>query len=183
MKKRLPLVFSALFIFIHIVVCANEFNTSPANISDSLLIKKNNSDKIVVVQSGRKIKIWTNDQQKIKGIFKSLESDSLILIAKNKEEISILIEDIQKLKVMGKEVQRAFSTFFTTAGIAGIAGGVLFIGASAGDDSGIGGAIAVGYAAVAGGFGLLNLITGILLSGKKYNLMGKWSIQINQPKL
>lgn len=176
MKKHLLLVCTILFSFIQSIIFANHIDHEKASISDSLLIQKKNSDKIVVVQSGRKIKVWTNKSQKIKGVFKTIEDNSLVLVTNKNEEVNIAIEEIQKIKVLGKEVKRTLSSFFTTIGVAGIAGGIVFLGIGSQDKSGIGGGIAAGYAAIVGGFGLLHLITGIILSGKKYDLKEKWSI-------
>ena len=98
------------------------------SVTDSLVIQKLNLKKQIVVHAGNKIKIWHYDRSVIKGVFKSLNQDTLTIDVNGKMHKTV-ISDIKKLKFyypqLGKQILGGLSfgvgTVAMTAGAIGLA--------------------------------------------------------------
>ena len=179
MKKIIPIVCVILLssVYVHGFSKNSEYNPIYNFNSDSLVIKKNGSDKEVVLFVGNTLKVWKYDDRKsAKGIFKKFENGSLIIVTKKQTPVSIPVQDIKKIKLLKEK--RTIPTVITVIGYTAMIGGVgaVCIGTIA---LLVGNTAILGYGALSYGVGTIITITGHALSGKVLNLEKKWSIQTN----
>ncbi|MFT6964218.1 MAG: hypothetical protein ACJAWV_003959, partial [Flammeovirgaceae bacterium] len=134
---------------------------------NSLFIKKNNSEKCMVIQAGEKIKLRLVGKKTEIREFKSMGQGTLTIIS-NGVEKSILVSEIEKIKAYSSSSGRVIGGMLLAAGVGGIAfGGLsLVVGISALLAGSLGAIILVAVPfLLGGGFGLYK--AGDRLSGKK----------------
>ncbi len=178
MKKIIPVACILFLINFNLSLFATTPQTKHSDFaSDSLVLKKNNSKKEKIIFSGKKIKIWKQDNRMVKGVFLNIDNHSLTLIDKKNNPIKVLLSDIQKIKIIGSLFKQIAAGVLLGIGIIGASLGTILLVASLG--SGYGGSIVAAVAGIVGGVGAITLTPGILLLDKKYDLEKKWSIQTN----
>ena len=179
MKKIIPVVCVILLSSVYVRGFSKnaEFNPIYNFNSDSLVIKKNRSDKEVVLFAGNTLKVWKYDDRKsVKGVFKKFENGYLIIVPKEQTPVSIPVQDIKKIKLLKEKGKRTIPTIITVIGYTAMIGGVaaICIGTIA---LLVGNTAILGYGALSYGVGTIITITGHALSGKVLNLEKRWSIQ------
>jgi len=147
--------------------------------TDSLVLKKNNSEKIAVIPQGKRIKVWKDRKTAFKGNFLGIEDALLVLKIDKEETVKIALNEIQKIKLIGSLFREIASGTLMSIGVIGIGVGMgLFIAAAA-TASGYGSGIILAVSAVIMGGGTPFFVGGSFLSGRRFNLEKKWTIQLN----
>lgn len=160
----------------------NSFGMDRADSSDLsqnyLLLKKNNSEKIVLIDGGQDVMIWLSDGTIKIGQLENQKGDRIIISDKGYNEQEILVKDIIKIKTYKSPEIRFVGTVLTVVGgIILVYGGIaLVVGVVALSAENIGAIllVAVPFLGLTGG---LIYKLGRVMAGKKYNLQKKWSIE------
>lgn len=143
---------------------------------DSLILVNNKSDKRIVIPSGKKVKIWQEDNSKIVGDFISVNKDSIILNT-HQGKISVSISVLESIKIYSPPGRQLIGKAFVLVGATGMAfGGIsLIAGLAALSADSLGAIILVAVPVLAGGgYGIYSL--GESLKGNKLDLSDKWSV-------
>ena len=152
-----------------------------STVNDTLVLQHKISKKERYIISGKLIKLKKKKGKKIKGRFSTIENNIITVIDKKGNIIQVDAKNIGRIKYFKSDSRRALgNSITTTLGVLGIAGAIIPLAmvSNSEESSGIGGSMAVGISLISGGIGTVAIITGILISGKSYNLRENWRIKI-----
>lgn len=179
-KSILTLLFLVFLMSLNSEAEAIELHSQTATNQDSLVLKKHNSERRIVIRSGEKVKVWLTNNFTEAGELKSVHHDTLILVSHGIERM-VLLNNIEKIKIYASPVGRVVGGLFTIVGVGGMVfGGItLIVGTLALFADSIAAVILVATPVLlGGGYGFYK--GGSRLSGKKLNLNSKWSIEPNK---
>ena len=176
MKKHSYLCVLILLILISSDVNASDsyFMTKNQNtVSDSIILKKRNSDKIKVIKTGEKIKLWEINKDPVIGNFKSVQNDQIEIIINGKTTI-IQKNKIVRIQVFSNKKQKNIGWIIVLLGII-VMVYVGFVGAAIG---GLMGskllAILFGIISSLPGLGIVKL--GNTIKARRFKIGKKWKI-------
>ena len=174
--KAYLLLLSIFFTLFSVDVAGSNFYRWSDQNPESLVIKKNKSEKIVLIQSGEKIKLWLTHKNHEVGYLKSVNENTLIILSNGIEKI-IEIKNIKKIKTYSGKTEQVIGGILTSVGIGlMVLGGVSLMAGTLAYIAGELGAIVLVAVPFLGGTGFGIFKAGNRIQGQKLDLKNKWHI-------